>query len=61
MAKNSRIKVNHTTDTLNVTCKKCGQPIDHSNQFGMYCKNECGLEEDKKAYQKIKQMFGGLL
>lgn len=62
MSRVSRIKIDKTSPVnINITCKKCGEPIDHSNEFGMYCKNECGIDEDKKAYQKIKQMFGGLL
>lgn len=27
----------------------------------MYCENMCGLDNDKKAFEKIKKIFGGLL
>ena len=46
---------------VSVSCKICGKPIIKSNKFGMYCENMCGLEDDKKAYNKIKSIFGGIL
>ena len=24
-----------------MTCKKCGQPIDHATDMGIFCKNMC--------------------
>lgn len=46
---------------VGITCKICGKPIVKSNTYGMYCEDECGKEDDIKAYEKIKNMFGGLL
>lgn len=58
-----KTKVEEKDDGTHVTvvCKICGEPIIQSNFFGMYCKNKCGMEKDKEAYDKIKKMFGGLL
>lgn len=59
--KNKSIKISDTGVNLTANCKKCGEPIDHSNEFGVFCKNNCYLEESKEAYKKIKKIFGGLL
>lgn len=48
------------TENLSLTCKVCGKPIVKSNKFGMYCENMCGLEEDKEAFKKLNDMFGGM-
>lgn len=32
-----------------VNCPVCGQPITHANEYGMFCDNECELEESKEA------------
>jgi hypothetical protein len=45
---------------VNITCTDCGEPIDHANEYGMYCKNECGIEEDKTAYQRLMGAFGSI-
>jgi hypothetical protein len=42
---------------LKIKCKICGGPITHSNEFGMYCDNECGIEDDKKAYKELKKLL----
>jgi hypothetical protein len=42
---------------LDITCSYCGQPITHSNEFGMYCDNECGRAEDEKACIELHQFF----
>lgn len=39
---------NKTVD-VEVTCDYCGKPITHTNEYGMFCDNYCGLEESKKA------------
>ena len=43
--KNKSIKISDTGVNLTANCKKCGEPIDHSNEFGVFCKNNCYLEE----------------
>jgi len=45
------------TENINISCKICGNPIIKSNDYGMYCEDMCGLEDDKAAYEKIKNMF----
>lgn len=56
--KNSRIKLEDKGLDIEITCKICGEKIDHSNEFGTYCKNECGLEDDIKAKEKIEKLLG---
>ena len=53
----SRIKANLKDRDLSLTCKICGEPITHSNEYGMYCENKCGIEDDKKAKEKIEKIF----
>ncbi len=45
------------TINININCKKCGKPITESNDYGMYCENYCGQDEDIKAYEKIKKIM----
>ena len=45
------------TENVNISCKICGKPIIKSNDYGMYCEDECGIEDDKAAFEKIKKMF----
>lgn len=54
------IKINQKGNNIDVTCTKCGEPITHSNEWGMFCEKECNLEESKKAFDKINKMFGGM-
>ena len=49
---------------LFLACATCGQPITHTNEYGMYCDNECGIEEDKAGpkdfaefVEKLKELF----
>ena len=44
-------------DNLTLTCKICGEPIIKSIKLGMYCENECGIEEDREAKKKIMKLF----
>ena len=41
---------------VNVTCKKCGAPVDHADEYGMWCTNECDREEAIEASIKFKKM-----
>jgi len=36
----------------------CGKPITHSNEFGMFCEDECGLEKSKTAASKLRGLLG---
>ena len=61
-----RIKQTFTSNStggenLTLTCKVCGEQIIKSTQFGMYCKNECGLEEDKEVYNNLINLLSGFL
>jgi ribosomal protein L37AE/L43A len=60
MKKSIKVKTKKNKDgTIDVTmtCKKCGEPIDRATDMGIFCKNMCGSEDSKKAYEKIKTMF----
>ena len=53
------------TKNVEVTCDDCGERITHSNEFGMFCDNDCGLAESKQAkidvmaiVNSISKMFG---
>ena len=50
-----------TTGSATVTCDDCGKPITHSNEFGMYCDDECGIDADKAAKKQVEQMLGGMM
>ena len=61
----SRIKQKFTknsdgSENINLSCKVCGKPITKTNKFGMYCEDMCGLDEDKKAYEKIEKIMNGI-
>jgi len=51
---------NDGTKNLSIVCKKCNKPINTSNQYGMYCEDLCGMEDDIKAFKKIQGMFGNI-
>ena len=38
---------------LKTECGVCGKPITHSNEYGDFCEDECGIEDDKKAYEGL--------
>jgi len=44
---------------VEVTCDDCGERITHSNEYGMFCDNNCGLEESKAAKQQVESMIQG--
>lgn len=44
-------------EDIDVFCTICGKSITHSNDYGMYCDNECGIEEDKLAYKLLTTIF----
>jgi len=48
-----------STGNAEVTCDDCGKRITHSNEFGMFCEAECGLEESKKAKKEAMKMLDG--
>ena len=49
-----------STGNVDVTCDTCGKPITHSNEFGMFCKDNCGLAESKVAKKRAMDMIGDL-
>jgi hypothetical protein len=49
------------TGSASVTCDHCGKPITHSNDLGMFCEDNCGIEECREAKQKGEQLVGDLL
>jgi len=55
--KNNRISVGINGNDINVKCKSCGKPIIQSNDYGMYCEDYCGQNDDKEAYEKIKTLM----
>lgn len=60
MKKNIKIKEKKNKDgtvDITMTCKKCGQPIDTATDMGLFCKNMCGVEDSRVAFERIKQMF----
>lgn len=59
-----RIKVKVTNlpggkKAVDVNCTHCGLPITETNAYGMYCKEFCGLEDDKKAARLLRKLTGG--
>jgi len=53
------------TVSLKITCDDCGKDIEHSNEYGMFCEDFCGLEESKEALvmlesflDKVGEIFG---
>jgi uncharacterized protein with PIN domain len=44
-----------------VTCAKTGKPIVITNQYGMYCEDKCGLEQDKQAEQQCRQFMNDFM
>jgi hypothetical protein len=52
------------TFAMDVKCSKCGEPITEVNEFGMFCKNLCGLEESKlaaKSFGELMNAFGAAI
>jgi hypothetical protein len=50
---------------VDLICNITNKRIIHSNQFGMYCEDYCGIEEDKKCEQlgmaminEMNKLFG---
>lgn len=33
---------------MNICCEKCGKPLVKTNKYGMFCVDDCFLEESKK-------------
>lgn len=48
-------------DEAFVICDICGEPVEESNEFGMFCKNKCRLKEAKKASKQVKAMLKNFL
>lgn len=46
---------------VEVTCDDCGERITHSNEYGMFCDNNCGLAESKAAKKQFENMLPGLM
>jgi hypothetical protein len=49
------------TEHVSATCSKCGEPITHSNKYGIFCDKECDLEKSKEAEEKINGFINGFL
>lgn len=49
------------SENVTVTCKMCGEPITQTNEFGMYCKNLCGMDKDKEAKKQIDGILNNIL
>lgn len=45
---------------LSITCTECSEPIDHSDEYGMWCKNECGREDSKAVSAMLTPFLKGL-
>ena len=45
---------------IDIVCTECGKPLDHSDKYGMWCKNECGREESKDALALLEKMIPGV-
>lgn len=45
---------------VTVTCDVCGCPIIGANEYGMYCKNRCLEEKNKKASKKLRDLLNTL-
>lgn len=46
---------------IEIKCKDCGKPIVHSNEYGMFCEDWCGLEESKQASNIFDKLIGLML
>ena len=46
------------TGSVDVTCDTCGKPITHSNNLGMYCDDECGIDADRAAKDEVMKLLG---
>lgn len=57
--------LDQSTGNVEVTCDDCGKPITHSNEFGMFCDDNCGLAESKVAKKDVMDfldnMFPGMM
>jgi hypothetical protein len=45
---------------LEINCSYCGKPITHSNEFGMFCDDECGMEESKNVMHELDDALSQL-
>jgi len=45
------------TVNVDITCDKCGGPITHANEYGMFCEKECDLEKSKEAKALFDSLF----
>ena len=52
-------KVSTNGSDMNMVCETSGKPITNSNQYGMYCDDNCTLKEDKAAMRFLSQLIGG--
>jgi len=42
---------------LDAVCDDCGKPLTVSNEFGLFCEDQCGLEESRHAKNKLKEII----
>ncbi len=48
-----KVEAGKAPASVNVTCEKTGKDIITTNQWGQYCEDLCGIEEDKKEAKAI--------
>ena len=56
----NKFNTDKTVD-LAITCRISGKHITHSNEYGMYCDDECNLEKDKQAKKVVENLLDNLL
>jgi hypothetical protein len=49
-----------TVRARGLECPVCDGDLTHANEYGMFCDNECELEEAKDAKADFDKVFGTL-
>jgi hypothetical protein len=49
------------TENLEHTCDKCGGPITHATELGMFCDKKCGVEEARKGAAQGEALIKALM
>jgi len=42
---------------VRICCRKCGEPITETHEWGMSCKNHCYKAESEKALKPLKEFI----
>ena len=45
---------------LTTSCPQCGKPLTRTDKWRMRCEDDCGLDEDKAAHEKLSDFVHGL-